>query len=31
MREKTAPLAENWRQETVKEIKDLLSQAIKTR
>ncbi len=29
MREKTAPLAEKWRQETVKEIRDLLSQAIK--
>ena len=31
MREKTAPLTESWRQETVKEMKQLLSQAVKTR
>ena len=28
MREKTAPLAESWRQETVREIRDLLTQAV---
>jgi hypothetical protein len=27
MREKTAPLAESWRQETVREIRELLSRA----
>ncbi len=31
MRERTAPLAESWRQETVKEIRELLSQALKNR
>ena len=31
MREKTGPLAESWRQETVKELKEMLSQAIKNR
>jgi thiol-disulfide isomerase/thioredoxin len=31
MREKTAPLTESWRQETVRELKQLLSEAIKNR
>ncbi len=31
MREKTAPLAESWRQETVKEMRELLAKAIQSR
>ncbi|OGO36798.1 MAG: hypothetical protein A2147_00095 [Chloroflexi bacterium RBG_16_57_8] len=31
MREKTAPLAESWRQETVRELRELLSQAAAVR